>query len=255
MLLVLNNHKRLGTICFYSGDWDQAREHYGRAQAMTSQGAPQHALLLDLGRMCLAEGAWDLARSYLQQCSTISGRSKQLILHKVAESCLAELDILTGQPGAAHARLLPLQEQAGREEQVVATFLLSRLAWAAIELGRMEEASMLLDQALGRQRAHGYRPALVDTLRVQGLLHRQLGEWAPAVSALEEGLSLARHIGYPYGEARLLHAYGQLHAEAGETDPARKQLEAALAIFHRLGARKDIEQTEQLLATHLHPHE
>jgi hypothetical protein len=35
----------------------------------------------------------------------------------------------------------------------------------------------------------------------------------------------------------------------GELLAARERLNEALAIFRRLGARKDIERTEQLLAT------
>ncbi|HWE64880.1 MAG TPA: AAA family ATPase [Chloroflexota bacterium] len=61
----------------------------------------------------------------------------------------------------------------------------------------------------------------------------------------------ARHALLAYAEARLLRAYGELQAASG-TSPRRLH-EAALAIFTRLGARKDIEQTEQLLAAHLHP--
>ena len=66
---------------------------------------------------------------------------------------------------------------------------------------------------------------------------------------LDEGLALARSMPYPYAEARLLHVHGQLLAVQGEPELARKRLEAALAIFRRLGARKDLERTEQLVAT------
>jgi hypothetical protein len=70
-----------------------------------------------------------------------------------------------------------------------------------------------------------------------------------AAQALEEGLLLARAIRYPYAEARLLAVYGDLHMARGEPAPAREKLEAAQAIFRRLGAGKDIEQTEQLLVS------
>jgi hypothetical protein len=54
---------------------------------------------------------------------------------------------------------------------------------------------------------------------------------------------------YPHGEGRLLEVYGRLHLAGGEPTAARERLEAALAVFRRLGARKDIERTERLLAT------
>jgi hypothetical protein len=43
--------------------------------------------------------------------------------------------------------------------------------------------------------------------------------------------------------------YGTLLARKGEGKPARERLEAARAIYRRLDARKDLEQTEQVLAT------
>jgi hypothetical protein len=47
----------------------------------------------------------------------------------------------------------------------------------------------------------------------------------------------------------LLHLYGMMDRQRGEQEAARARLEAALAIFRRLGARKEIERTELLLAT------
>jgi hypothetical protein len=70
-----------------------------------------------------------------------------------------------------------------------------------------------------------------------------------AQAALEEDLALVRPMPYPYAEARLLQVYGMLYIQKGDTAQARERLEAALAIFRRLGARKDVEQTEQLLPT------
>jgi hypothetical protein len=73
------------------------------------------------------------------------------------------------------------------------------------------------------------------------------GRWEEATAAAEAGLALTRSLPYPYVEARTLWAHGLLHVQKGEPEPAREELEAALAIFRRLGARKDIERTEQLL--------
>ncbi|HEV7129487.1 MAG TPA: hypothetical protein VGN32_18780 [Ktedonobacterales bacterium] len=72
--------------------------------------------------------------------------------------------------------------------------------------------------------------------------------WEDAAHTLEEGLALARTMPYPYAEARLLDAYGRLHAQGGEPEQARERLNAAPAIFRRLGARKDIDRAELLLA-------
>jgi ATP/maltotriose-dependent transcriptional regulator MalT len=167
----------------------------------------------------------------------------------MVQGLLAEYDILAGRPETACARLLPLLDRWGVEEHNVTTSVLPVLAWAYLELGDMKEARRLITDAIRRARAGKYRLYLVDGLRVQALVALRQGQWASAECDLEEGLHLARVIPYPYAEARLLQVYGTLHIEAGKTARAAERLEAALAIFRRLGARKDLEQTEQVLAT------
>ncbi len=53
---------------------------------------------------------------------------------------------------------------------------------------------------------------------------------------------------YPYSEARIVVELGLLDHQEGKADQAREQLQEALTIFQRLGAGKDIERTEQVLA-------
>jgi hypothetical protein len=52
---------------------------------------------------------------------------------------------------------------------------------------------------------------------------------------------------YPYFEARVLVQLSRVHARREEPEEARARLEEALAIFQRLGARRDVEWTEQAL--------
>jgi hypothetical protein len=51
----------------------------------------------------------------------------------------------------------------------------------------------------------------------------------------------------PAAEAHILHEYGMLHLREHEPEKARKSLRAVLEIFYRLGAKKDVERTEQTL--------
>ena len=50
------------------------------------------------------------------------------------------------------------------------------------------------------------------------------------------------------GHLQLLAVYGRLHGERDDVATARESLEEALAVFCQLGARKDTECAEQLLA-------
>ena len=93
-----------------------------------------------------------------------------------------------------------------------------------------------------------YRLYLAGALRVQALVALRQGDLAATEHALEEGLSLARAMPYAQGEGRLLKVYGQLHLARGEPAAARVRLEEAHTIFRRLGARRDLEHVEQLLA-------
>jgi hypothetical protein len=109
------------------------------------------------------------------------------------------------------------------------------LAWALLEAGAETRAGALAGETLARARAQGERLALVDALRVQGMVLRRQGHTDEAAGVLAEGLALARSLPYPYAEARIL-------AELG-------MREEALTIFQRLGAREDVERTKQLLAS------
>jgi len=70
-------------------------------------------------------------------------------------------------------------------------------------------------------------------------------------------VSLARSMPYPYAEARALETHGMMATRKitqrvsgfeGEPEHGRQRLEQALAIYRRLGAKKDVERTEQVLA-------
>ena len=117
------------------------------------------------------------------------------------------------------------------------------------DLGDTDHAGRVVADAIRRARAQHYRLALVAALRVQAMVASRQGRWDEAVATLEEGLALTRILPYPYAEGRLLHLYGATQVQKGE--PARAWLESALAIFQRLGARKDLEGTAQLLSTRL----
>jgi tetratricopeptide (TPR) repeat protein len=239
---------RLGALAFFSGDWTQAREHFEHVPRPTELSALWRAPLLELGRLALAEGKWEEAAAYLTECSSMAGRVAHPLIDRVAESLLAELDLLEGRPQAALARLLPLLDRHGMEERVVTMWLLPVLAWAYLELGDTEQASDVIGGALRRQRAAQYRLGMVGALRVQALIAMRQAQVGEAKRALDEGLALARPMPYPYGEARLLQVYALLHARLGEPEGARDRLDEAHAIFRRLGARNDIEWAEQLLS-------
>jgi tetratricopeptide (TPR) repeat protein/transcriptional regulator with XRE-family HTH domain len=240
---------RLAALAFFSGDWGQTRSYLeGQTPLQECDAVHRAAPLLEWGRLALAEGAWARAAPYLQECSALASQAGVLVLERVAQSYLAERDLLEGRPEVALARLPPLLDRGDAQEHVVTTYVLPVLAWAYLELGNTEQAAQVITQAVSRARAASYRLTLVDALRVQAMVARRQGRWEEATQALEDGVALARNISYPYGEGRLLHVCGEMYVARDEPEAARERLEEALAIFQRLGARKDAEIIQQELA-------
>jgi tetratricopeptide (TPR) repeat protein len=239
-----------GWFAVLSGEWRGAHADLDQAVALSRQLDTSwwsaYPLLLR-ARLSLAEGAWAEAAGQTQEAVALAQRSGDLQALRLASGVAAELDVLEGRPEAAGARLLPLLDREGLEECDV-TALLPILAWAQLEQGQAEQAAAVVGQALVRARREDMRLVLVEALRVQALIALRQEQWGEAARSLEDGVALVRSMPYPYAEARLLDVYGRLHTQKGEPEAARERLEGALAIFRRLGARTDVERTEQAIA-------
>lgn len=84
---------------------------------------------------------------------------------------------------------------------------------------------------------------------VHGMVLARQGQREAAAVIFEEGAVLSRLLPYPYGEARILYQLGDLEHERREPARAREHLEEALKIFQWLGAKKDVQELERVLAT------
>jgi tetratricopeptide (TPR) repeat protein len=243
---------RVAALAFFEGDWPRARRSLARIEQLPQlHGEFAAGLALELGRLCLAEGAWEQAARYLEQCSAITLHvgTNVHVQERVAQSYLAELDLLQGRPATAQARLHRLLDRGeGVEERDVTTYVLPVLAWAQLEMGETDQAAQVIAQALRRAREAEYRLTLVGALRVQALVALPLDDRSTAAHALDEGLALARALPYPHGEGRLLEVCSQLHLVCGAPAMSRVRLAEAAAVFRRLGARKDLVRVEQALA-------
>jgi tetratricopeptide (TPR) repeat protein/transcriptional regulator with XRE-family HTH domain len=240
-----------GMPAFYAGRWNQARADFERGLVLTRQVEASSKLVYALswqGQMLFRAGEWETAVPYLEEGVALAARNAERQGLRTMQTLLAERDLLEGRPDVARDRLIPLCDRPGLEEQDV-TLLLPTLGWAYLELGDMAAAEEVATQAVRRARSQTIRVALVEALWVQAMLAIRQEQWAAATCALEAGLEMAQAMPYPYAEGRLLHVYGQMHLQLGEPAQAREWLEAALAIFRRLGARKDVERVEQVLAT------
>ena len=242
----------LGMISFYLGDWDQALAFYQRSDDIVRTldfASVSAEIALHRGRIYLARGETQLTQKCLAEAIQTSwtGDMSEILVQAMAQTALAESDLLHADAAAALARLEPWLDRASPYEQEI-TGLIPLVAWACRELGKEERAAALLDGFLAQARERHYHVLLADGLRVAALLALRQGHWQEVVVALDEALALARQMPYPYAEAKALYVFGDLHAARGEPERAREQYVAALAVLDRLGERLYAEQVKRALA-------
>jgi tetratricopeptide (TPR) repeat protein len=246
---------RRGWCAVLSGDWASARVDLDQAAAVSSRtGRSWFSDYLPIfqARLSLAEGEWAIAIKSARRALVLAEKSGDLQALRWASGVMAELNILGGRAEAAEARLVPLLDRPGMQECDVTMFL-PVLAWAYLEIGRLDQAVAAVEQALARARPEGMRLVVVEALRIRAMVALRLDQWEAAARSLDEGLTLARAMPYPYAEARLLQVEGALHARKGEPETARERLEAARIIFTRLGARMSLERGDQSLVALFQP--
>jgi adenylate cyclase len=223
----------LSEILLTLGGWQEAREYLERAEevlvALPSANYTAQYIPCILGGVLLATGDWEGAERELQRALGMAETTGDRQALEGIHIRLAELDLLRGDPDAAITRLQPLAGQIGGSQVLIEC----TLAWAWLEQGDVTRARELAAGAVTRGRLQGEVLALVDALRVRGMVLRTAVGEEEAKAILEEGLTLDRSLPYPYAEARCLVELGRL--------------EEALVIFQRLGAKKDVEQIEDML--------
>jgi tetratricopeptide (TPR) repeat protein len=222
----------LGEIHSSLGEWEETREYLDRASevlaALASASFTAGYLPSIGGQISMVMGKWEEAQEELQRALDLGEQSGDRQLVENSQISLAELEVVRGEPEAAITRLEPL---TGRDSGFRVLFE-TILAWALLEMGETTRAERLAGEAVERARHQGEILALVDALRVQGMVLGRQGKRNEAGGVLAEGLARARSMPYPYAEARIL-------AEMGKQ-------EEALVIFRRLGALKDVQRIEKL---------
>jgi tetratricopeptide (TPR) repeat protein len=195
-----------------------------------------------LGNLLLWEGDWERADHYLNQSLAVAQEIHDRLLQEGAHALLAELEILEGRPEKAVQRLEPwVADDAD-------VLLLPTLAWAHLTMDD-EESVQRAEQVTGQalERAQQQPGLLVGALRIHAMVLMRMGQLEEAERTLKQALDVAKSLTYPYEEARILFQIGSLSGQKHDADGESTSYKEALTIFQRLGARKDIERTEQAL--------
>jgi tetratricopeptide (TPR) repeat protein/transcriptional regulator with XRE-family HTH domain len=241
-----------GEVAAYLGDWKQARADFERAAAAMRQIGMVWASAypaLGLGHLCLVEGQFGQAARYLQEAVVQAERMGDIQALRQAQIPLIERDLLEERPEVADARLSRLMESGRSMMLEGASYLMTLLAWLAVEQGELEKATMLVEESLTRAEAEQHQLARVSALVIRARLEARQGHWPEAEAAATQALDLSRAMPYPYGEARALYTLGMHLAQMGQAASARKRLDEALGMLHQLGERLYAQRIEQTLKT------
>jgi hypothetical protein len=122
------------------------------------------------------------------------------------------------------------------------------LAWSYLELGDDDRAAEVAQDAVTNATSGSQRLALVEALRIKGMISTRQQRWVVGKAALEEALTLSQSMPCPYAEARIHYTFGVFYLEHSEPAMARARLRAAQDICKRLGERLYRKHIAQRLA-------
>lgn len=245
----------LSEVLFYLGAWTRAHSYAEHAvetarSASSNLTTPyfQYAdVLRRLGMIRAATGEWENALPYLEESIALAEGIPYPEAVRSAQGALAEQELLQGKPDVTLARLEPVVERSDPEELGVVR-LLPLVSQAYLELGKDARAEEVALQGVELTRAQGNRLALVELLRVLGMVLTRQRRWDEAEHAFEEAVSVARLIRYPHGEARALYEWGSMHVGGPDTKQGKDRLQEAAEIFGRLGSRPYSDLAQKALA-------
>jgi tetratricopeptide (TPR) repeat protein len=242
-----------GEVAFHAGDWQRAYLDFENGDAIyrnlgyiVESGHGR----CGMGRVCLARGQIREASRLLGEaidCAEVH-ESEQAEVLQFAHVALAERDLLAGRTEPACARLERLVERLQVTPGLVARAL-PALAWAYLDLGDLNQADSLIQDAISYAANGTQRLVLVEALRIKGMTAIRQRQWSEAETALDEALTLSQAMQYPYAEAKIRYTVGVLHLEYQELKPAFMNLRVARDICRRLGERLYRRRIAQRLAT------
>ena len=181
-------------------------------------------------------GALDAAREAAARARELAPGAKWVEL--MTASALGHAELALGRNDGAVANLQPAVDFA-RAETIVEPGLIRcvvDLVEAYVGLGRLDEASALLDAYEADARELERASALASCARCRGLLAAADGRLGDAIAAYREALEWHARVDVPLDRGRTLVALGAAERRAKQRRAARATLEEALAVFESIGA-------------------
>jgi DNA-binding CsgD family transcriptional regulator len=224
-----------------TGNQDLAERHRDAAEEALGEYSEGFLELLAFdATRALHRGELSLARAKAEHGLALMDRTGAVWIGSRLIPVLAAVELVSGQPEAAHARLAYLREwlrssgfgPAGSRRAAVWSVDVEAL----IALGRLDEAEVILDELRSRADVCGIDSLHALAARCEGLLHAARGDLAAALGAMERAVAADRLVTRPVEHGRTLLEKGSIERRAKRKAAAKQTLEQALAILEPLGA-------------------
>jgi len=129
------------------------------------------------------------------------------------------------------------EEATNRGARMLAARAQYAQAWAALNLGEMDDALRLTKEALAAYKAVGDYNGQSSMLRNLGTIRLMQGDLATAFAYYQDALKLARQIGNRYSEGATINQIASVAERQGRHIEALDQYQKTLAIMREVGNR------------------
>jgi len=242
-----------------AGRWAEAARHAdeGCAVALANGQHFYRTLAMSAKALALAHlGVVADARKAAEEGLALGRRMMAPAVVSANLQALGFLELSLGDPAAADRHLSAVARglaATGATEPGIMRFLPDEVE-AVLALGKLDEATALLEPFEERARALDRAWALATGARCRGLLQAARCDLDGAASALEEAVRAHGRLAMPFELGRTLLVKGGIHRRRKEKGAARDALEQAQRVFEELGAPLWAERARsELLRVGLRP--
>jgi DNA-binding NarL/FixJ family response regulator len=192
------------------------------------------------GDIAANQGRLEQARVCAEQVRALANRNRDVQMQRDGDVLLANIELLGGDPDAAHRRLKPWRDRTiANGPWYIGWRLLS--LWssdieALIALDRLDEAQQVADDLLDRALPYPNPHGVAIAKRCEGLVLAAHGELAGAVEAMDAALAHHAQRPLPLEIGRTLLEKGSIERRAKRKTAAKQTLEQALAVLEPLDA-------------------
>jgi DNA-binding CsgD family transcriptional regulator len=227
-------------------EWDtghqaRAEQHRNVAEEARGEFTEGYIWLLSLhARQALERGDLAAARAQLDEGLVLAEQTDAIWQSARMTPILAAVELLSGQPAAAHTLMQDQREwlqsigfgPAGYQK----TFVWSLDVEALIALNRLDEAEDVLAELRVRAEACNSDAVRAIASRSEGMLLAARGDLSAAIDAMDTALAAHQRCPRPFERGRTLVEKGSLERRARRKAAAKRTLEQALAILEPLQA-------------------